>query len=461
MALETSKDAMSYVISFSESAHDNQAKIQHEGSDDWKLAKELSISVICIVLGIAMFFMAGKLKTPGLLLVFFGAQTAMNMYMKAVFSSSVVWANPDVGDSPWLGFQASFFVTAMQQVGSFVIFWAVYGPVKLAGRTNYSIKVLESRKEVIAVPCFAASFTCNIALNNFSLMLMPLTLNLIIRSCLPLSTFLAQWILKKMETGEGKPIKPLEIGLMALGVAMAGVCAWAQVSAKAEAEAAEGKDAKGGGETSRILLGIIVCVVSLFAGSANLALAGLLGTSVKLDSAGTVVYNSIPAAVILLPLILTVAHPIKWSGYEGVPKTDFWVASQVWTHSKSTFAFAASSSLASLVYNILQFGIVQYLSATHVAFAGNFNKAATIPLAILVGIDKLPQGKWGPIMIIGAIINIGAFTAYNMVTGGAGGHGGGSSKETEKETEKQKEPMKDAASSDDDSDESSSEGGCC
>jgi len=448
-------DAMSYVISFSESGL-HHPKIHHEGSDDWKVAKGLSISVVCIVLGIVMFLMAGKLKTPGLLLVFFGAQTGMNMYMKAVFSSSVVWDNPDVGDAPWLGFQASFFVTALQQVGSFAIFWAVYGPAKLAGCTNYNIKVLESKKEVIAVLCFAASFTCNIALNNFSLMLMPLTLNLIIRSCLPLSTFGAQWILKKMETGEGKPVKPLEIGLMMLGVAMAGVCAWAQVSAKAEAE---GKESKGG-ETSRILLGIIVCVISLFAGSANLALAGLLGTSVKLDSAATVVYNSIPATCILFPLILLVAHPIGWSGVGG-PRTDFWVASQVWTHSKSTLAFAASSSLASLIYNILQFGIVQYLSATHVAFAGNFNKAATIPLAILVGIDSLPQGKWGPIMIIGAVINICAFAAYNMVTGGAGGHGGGSSKEPEKETAKEKEPMKDAASSDEDDDESSSEGGCC
>jgi len=457
-------EALNYLVSFSTEsdfqhhAHAHHPKIQHDGHDDWKLAKELSISVTCIVVGVALAATVQKLRTPGLLLIFFGAQTGMNMYMKAVFSSAEVWATPAGGGAPWLGFQASFFVTGLQQVGSFVIFWSVYGPAKLTGCTNYSIKVLENKKEVIAVLCFAASFTCNIALNNFSLMLMPLTLNLIIRSCLPLSTFGAQWILKKMDTGEGKPVKPLEIGLMALGVAMAGVCAWAQVSAKAEAEE---KSSKGGGETSRIMLGIVVCVISLFAGSANLALAGLLGTSVKLDSAATVVYNSIPASCILFPLILLVAHPIGWSGQDG-PRTDFWVASQVWTHSKSTFAFAASSSLASLVYNILQFGIVQYLSATHVAFAGNFNKAATIPLAILVGIDSLPQGKWGPIMIIGAIINICAFTAYNMVTGGAGGHGGGSNKEKEKE----KEPMVTGKVPQDDSDESesddssSSEGGC-
>jgi hypothetical protein len=440
-------DALDYVISFQASettfhhhAHDHLVKIQHDGSDDWKVAKELSISVICIVLGLAMFFMVEKLKTPGLLLVFFGAQTGMNMYMKAVFSTAEVWDTPEGGGTAWLGFQASFFITAMQQVGSFVIFWAVYGPAKLSGCTNYNIKVLESKQEVIAVLCFAASFTCNIALNNFSLMLMPLTLNLIIRSCLPLSTFAAQWILKKVETGEGKPFKPIEIVLLLVGVAMAGVCAWALVSAKAEEAEKQGKSQKGG-ETARILLGLVVCVISLFAGSANLALAGLLGTSVKLDSAATVVYNSIPAACILFPLILLVAHPIGWSGSEEIHRTDFWVASQVWTHSKSSFALAAGSSLASLVYNILQFGIVQFLSATHVAFAGNFNKAATIPLAILVGIDKLPPGKWGIILIIGATLNIAAFTAYNMVTGGAGGHGGGGAPKEEKANEAEMESL--------------------
>merc|ERR1712222_152847 len=181
-------------------------------------------------------------------------------------------------------------------------------------------------------------------------------------------------------------------------------------------------------------------------------------TSVKLDSAATVVYNSIPAACILFPLIMLVAHPIGWSGQDGT-RTDFWVASQVWTHSKSTFALAASSSLASLVYNILQFGIVQYLSATHVAFAGNFNKAATIPLAILVGIDSLPQGKWGPIVITGAVINICAFTAYNMVTGGAGGHGGGGASKEKEALATSREPEEEESGSDEE--ESSEEGGCC
>merc|ERR1740121_2209300 len=97
----------------------------------------------------------------------------------------------------------------------------------------------------------------------------------------------------------------------------------------------------------------------------------------------------------MIPLILFEAHPI-WFG-EG-PRTDLWVASQVWTHSKSTSAFAASSSLPGFLYNILQFGIVQYSSAPHVAFAASFNKVATVALEMLmesqVGIFQ-SSGNWG------------------------------------------------------------------
>merc|ERR1712032_667716 len=120
------------------------------------------------------------------------------------------------------------------------------------------------------------------------------------------------------------------------------------------------------------------------------------GTSVKLDSAATVVYNSIPAACILFPLIMLVAHPIGWSGQDGT-RTDFWVASQVWTHSKSTFALAASSSLASLI--------------------------------------------------------------YNMVTGGAGGHGGGGASKEKEALATSREPEEEEDESDEE--ESSEAGGCC
>merc|ERR1719203_2066053 len=123
----------------------------------------------------------------------------MNMYMKAVFSSAIVLDPPpdeyceDVAageNCQWIGFQASFFVTGLQQACGFFIFWLFYLPLKALGFNKLGDKVIEikklsSRNEVVAVLCFAASFTMNIALNNMSMALIPLTLNLIIRSCLP------------------------------------------------------------------------------------------------------------------------------------------------------------------------------------------------------------------------------------------------------------------------------------
>merc|ERR1712217_607319 len=106
------------------------------------------------------------------------------------------------------------------------------------------------------------------------------------------------------------------------------------------------------------------------------------------------------------------------------------------------------SGALSLAYNTLQYGIVQCLSATHVAFAGNFNKAVTIPLALLVGLEHLPPGKWGWIMLFACFGSIGAFAVYNVVSGGAGGHGG-----------KSEPSMKEATSEDSSSEDESDSGG--
>lgn len=472
MAVTASLDALNHLISME--AHHSVHGV-HAEHDPYKVLKECSISVICIVAGALICALCKKWTTPGLLIIFFGAQTGMNIYMKAVFATSEVLPQApaeycaDLAEGeecgPWMGFQASFFVTGFQQFSGFIIFWIVYLPLKSLGVVTSEIKVLKSKQEVIAVLCFAASFTMNISLNNMSMALIPLTLNLIIRSCLPLSTFIAQWGLTKYTTGEGKPCKVLEVSLMVLGALMMCVSVWAKVQAEAEAEASKGGrrlEEAAMSESSKTLVGVVYCLVSLFSGSVNLALAGILKTSVKMDALNAVVYNSIPAAIILLPFVFFVKHPIK--GWFGVSEGyDVWVVGEVWENSKSTFMVAASSGLASLIYNVLAFSIVQYLSATHVAFAGNFNKAATVPLALLVGLDTLPQGIYGPIMVGAAIMNIIAFALYNVVTGGAGGHGGGGGGSKEKEKEKlvaEKEPVSDSDESDSD-DDSSEGGGCC
>ena len=53
--------------------------------------------------------------------------------------------------------------------------------------------------------------------------------------------------------------------------------------------------------------------------------------------------------------------------------------------------------------------------ASHAAFAGNFNKAATISLSICLGLETLPGGKWKFVMLLGIAGNILAFTAWSYL----------------------------------------------
>merc|ERR1712217_194766 len=87
---------------------------------------------------------------------------------------------------------------------------------------------------------------------------------------------------------------------------------------------------------------------------------------------------------------------------------------KVFVHSPSTVGLAVLSGVFAFGYNVLQFGIIQSFSPTHTAFAGNFNKAATIALALLIGLEHLPAGRWGFVMMAASFGSICAFTVYNL-----------------------------------------------
>merc|ERR1719220_2582679 len=79
-------------------------------------------------------------------------------------------------------------------------------------------KRLEGTTQILSVIIFGCVFALNIALNNFSLGYISIAVNLIIRSCLPLSTFLSQQVLAKFGLYTWKEMKVLEISLMVAGV---------------------------------------------------------------------------------------------------------------------------------------------------------------------------------------------------------------------------------------------------
>lgn len=355
---------------------------------------------------------AWKVAELGKLVVYFGAQTGMNLYMKDVLSNSVV-ESPQTALSEGVllhhnlqGMPAAFAITAIQQFMAFVLF-GIFLAVTHYTSFRYSPKRLTTSREFFAVCLFSLSFILNIALNNYSLSLIPLSVNLIIRSCLPLSTFLSQQVSSRV-TGQTVSCHCLEIVLMTLGVMCAGI---AVVSAN--------HGVASGSSNGHLIYGVIVCILSLLSGSLNLALAGVLGTSVHLNALDTTVYMAIPATIILLPFVFLWQHPVgtqEWELVMGATQmTDWEVVKKVAELSPRTIYLTLLSGVFALAYNVLQYAIVQTLSATHTAFAGNFNKAATITLALMLGMEHLPPGGWGAVMLIAVLGNIGSFTGYSMV----------------------------------------------
>merc|ERR1719277_1685965 len=146
---------------------------------------------------------------------------------------------------------------------------------------------------------------------------MPISVNLIIRSCFPLPTFIAQQFVNMATREGGSPdSRPAELSLMLAGV----VCAVLAVVAKCKAGDMQA------GESKYLILGVVVCCVSCIAGSLNLVLAGMLGSTLKLNEFDTIVYTALPASVLLL-IPMSLPHTVQWDG--GRMMTDWEVLSEL------------------------------------------------------------------------------------------------------------------------------------
>lgn len=364
-----------------------------------ELLRQVAIPVAALTIGgcLVLFGARDVEKTAGKIALYFGAQTGMNIYMKAVLSHSIVTKDK-------VGMPAPFILTALQQIISFSAF-GLFICISWLTPWPYYPKILSTRKEWLAVVAFSLSFVLNISLNNFSLSLIPISINLIIRSCLPLSTFAFQVSLGKFfghkQVGTASMI---ELSLMLAGVS----CALLAVLAQNESASHLGN------HNPYFFLGVLVCIVSISSASLNLALAGLLGSNLELNAMDMTVYMAIPSVLLLIGPIFFMPHPVNWTGYRSA--TDWTVFMTVWEASPRTIWLASFSGFFALIYNALTYKIVHTLSATHTAMAGSFNNAATIIIALLVGMESLPPHPLQAFWMVAAVVgNIISFASYNVV----------------------------------------------
>merc|ERR1719223_1042957 len=399
-----------------------------------------------------------KVADAGKLVLYFGAQSFMNIFMGWVMGTHVtvekgtVLHDGSTLEQNLTGCPAGFALTALQQIISFFVF-IIYFCAVYYTPYKYTPKELNTTKEKLCVIIFGCVFALNIALNNFSLGYISIAVNLIIRSCLPLTTFLSQQGLAQFGLYTKKPCRVLEISLMVIGV----ICACAFTVAKI----------KGGGkshEGSNEVLGCIMCILSLLCGSVNLALAGVLG-EMKLSVYDTVAYMSIPAFLFLMPFCF-IQKPVPGDWPKVLQKetaSDFDILMWTSANAPSTFELFVLSGIFSFFYNIIQFTIVHTLSPSATAFGGNFNKAALVFLTLLLPflqVHALPKFPYNVVIWMAVLGNVAAFSFYSYLQILAKQK---AARDKEKESMLQKREMVPHQHQEDDDDDESEEeeDGCC
>lgn len=312
----------------------------------------------------------------------------MSFYMKWLLSKVQV-------ASDLMGVPASFLVTASQQLTGFALFCILIIGSRLVGKP-YKPKMLASRKEWLLIVALSVSFSLNIGLNLLSLSLIPLSFTMIIRGCSPLSTALVQTAVmrKKSDLSAG------EWACMVVGV----VCAGWVVLAKSGGFS--------GSSSSVFLFGVAMSVGSLLSGGLDFVCKGLLGANVKLNALDTTCYMALPVAFLTSVLGAVIVKPVSssWATRFVPNMTDWAVFGKLWEVNPHVLGYVLLSGIWAFVYNTFVTFMVQKLSPATTAFAGNFNKAATILVSLL-----LLEGTRKPAVVLPVLGNIAAFYVYNVL----------------------------------------------
>ncbi|CAK0840599.1 unnamed protein product [Prorocentrum cordatum] len=299
------------------------------------LCTQLGVSWLALVFGGGVFVILPRYQTLAQLLLFFGAQNFMNLlYIKAILSIHTVSQELNIR-----GIQPSVVLMAMQQLVGF-LFLALAILVSQLTPWAYRPHTIVSKDQAFAVMALAVCFTMNIALNNFSLSLLDMSFNVMVRSTSPLMALLLQLCF------------PAKVGMVLLGVICAALVVISKSARKKMAAQIEG----GGSDT----LGLCLYIGSLPFLSLELIVVVILGKGFKLNSIDTLIYMAIPIVVLLLLPIYLIKHPVSYPGREMV--TNFSVLVEIAQLSPGTVVLVMLSGIWALGYNFLLYNIVRDLS---------------------------------------------------------------------------------------------------
>eukprot|EP00928_Gymnodinium_smaydae_P047323 TRINITY_DN31578_c0_g1_i1.p1 TRINITY_DN31578_c0_g1~~TRINITY_DN31578_c0_g1_i1.p1 ORF type:complete len:608 (-),score=108.89 TRINITY_DN31578_c0_g1_i1:26-1849(-) len=328
-----------------------------------------------------------------LFLTYFLLQSSMSFYMKWILSK--IRVSEDL-----VGVPASFLVTASQQLVGLLFFALLVLTSWLLGRP-YKPKKLKSLSDVLLVCALSLSFSLNIGLNLLSLSLVPLSLTMIIRACTPLSTACVQALLMRKHVD----IALVEWALMVFGVLCAACAVIVQTGGLS------------GTSSASFFFGVAMSVLSLFSGALDFVFKGVLGADVKLNAVDTTCYMALPVALLTSVASVFWATPVpeSWAMRFAPRMTNVAVFRHIWTVNPSIFGWIALSGMLAFAYNTFVTFLIVKLSPATAAFAGNFNKSATILFSLLLLEGALGAGSRGLLVLLAVLGNIAAFTLYSVL----------------------------------------------
>ncbi|CAE7258862.1 erh [Symbiodinium microadriaticum] len=339
-------------------------------------------------------------QSSGLLVSFFGAQTAMNLYMKQVFSNLRM-------PGGFKGVPAPFAITAIQQLVSFIVLAVGLQAARCFGY-QVNCRRLESRREVGCVLLLALAFVGNIGLNNLSLSILDISVHLIIRTAGALVNlaleFVAQPILTKFTGHDAKwpQVNCRDLVLTIVGTFFAGLVICSKLQSFASASSA-----------SNYYVGIGVCCLSMVASGIELIVVRTLSSHLKMNALEAIMNMSLPASLLLLLPVFFFRHSVSWPVSPHL--TDWEVMKTVWRTSKLGIALGVLSGFFATLYNVMLYTLSSSFQSHVISMAGNFNKVALMFLSIYLGMELLPDRPWGEVMIAGIAGNGVAFMVMGIL----------------------------------------------
>lgn len=355
-----------------------------------KMFEQTCVSVVAVIAGLLL---ARTEPIVSKLLMFFGGQTFMNIYMKNVLSNSVVSVTKNLHGIP-----APFMVTAIQQSSAFVLI-AMWCIVSRFTPWGYMPRLLTEPRQWVIIILLSFCFAMNIGLNNLSLSLLDISVNIVIRGCSPITAFVFEALFARICGDKTDSREILKLSVMAMGT----VCACAVVHAKKAS--IQSSDHMG--------IGIPICVCSIFAASMELVVVKFLGTSAKLNPVDAICYMALPCSAILMIASFSFAHTVTWP--DRGPMCDWDVISEAYAASPGVFVLVFLSGAFALGLNVVMYSLAQSVSATFVCMTSNFNKVATICIALILGIEKLPAWPYSLVLLLAIAGNACSFGALGFM----------------------------------------------